>query len=452
MTITVTDRGRVVKLRWRGVPGLAVVGALVLTACAPDDDVARFTDEQQGETGSAEDYSDESEGSADEEEDTETEADDLSAGADDVLVAEVDDPVTFEECEEAEDADDATVTWMDDVIIEEEEIAATVESRVMEVDGEEIEISSSPAIVVPERIGQAGCLIEYDAPGACLPAVEISDSYIPGYRVPGRELQGVELPEGEAFEHLIQEELSAEAEEAEGARQGEVCQLEDEEETTEGGYVSAVYREAIYRSAIYQDAQYMDTQYRSTIYGDGWSASGDNLPGYSVPGTSVSGASIAGDMLEGYQVSDHTERSGEDESVSYTTEGDVLFDSSEYELRSDAESELQAVADDIAERDDDFIIKVEGHTDDVPVDPDQDFSDNDELSELRAESVAQWLTDNAGVDEGDITAEGLGEDHPRADNDTDEGRQLNRRVVITVQPEDYESNLDYELEEGEGED
>ncbi|WP_120005799.1 OmpA family protein [Nesterenkonia muleiensis] len=245
-----------------------------------------------------------------------------------MLAAEVDKPVEFEECEEA------TVTWLDDVVIEEEEVPG-VEAETAEIDGETV---------------------------------------------------WSETPWSESLE---------------------------------GGDSTPTMSLHTYSS----DTMRIDTVRVDT----------ERLDTY---------------RLEGIE---HTERSGEDESVSCTTEGDVLFGSLEFELRSHAEAELEVTADEIAERDDDFIIKVEGHTDDVPVDPDQDFSDNDELSELRAESVAQWLIDNAGVEEDIITAEGLGEDYPRADNDTDEGRQLNRRVVITVQPEDYESSLDYELEEGEGE-
>lgn len=43
---------------------------------------------------------------------------------------------------------------------------------------------------------------------------------------------------------------------------------------------------------------------------------------------------------------------------------------------------------------------------------------------------------------------GRGEDYPRADNSTDEGRQENRRVVITVKPADGgDSEVEYELDD-----
>lgn len=173
---------------------------------------------------------------------------------------------------------------------------------------------------------------------------------------------------------------------------------------------------------------------------------GQRVSSYRINSTRINSARINSDRLNSYRIegSDHTEYSQEDDSISYTTEGDVLFDSDDHQLRSDAETELQTIADDIADRDDDYSIRVEGHTDNLPS---QEYADNDELSEDRAQSVADWLTDNTDVTSGEITAEGMGEDHPRSDNDTDEGRQQNRRVVITVTPDDYEPEIDYETEE-----
>lgn len=152
-------------------------------------------------------------------------------------------------------------------------------------------------------------------------------------------------------------------------------------------------------------------------------------------------------ILEAYQLegAEDTERTDGDDEVSYITEGDVLFDSDEFDLRPDAESELQAIAEDMALRDDDYLIDVEGHTDNLPT---STFADNYELSELRAESVADWLVENTGVDSDAVSTSGLGEDYPRASNDTDEGRQQNRRVVITVKPAEGTSDIDYELEDG----
>src|SRR5699024_12239370 len=114
--------------------------------------------------------------------------------------------------------------------------------------------------------------------------------------------------------------------------------------------------------------------------------------------------------------------------------------------RSDAEAALQAIADDSRRRDDSYTIRVEGHTDDLPS---QEYADNTELSEQRAAAVVEWLQDNTNVSSQDVTPQGMGEDHPRADNNSEDGRQQNRRVVITVIPEDYEPEIDYEVDDSD---
>ena len=427
-------------VRWQ-LPAAVVVSALALSACAPED-AAEF---EEGEPAATEEPAEEPTpwASAESNEDA-----DESRGSSETLVAEVDDPVVFEECEDAEESDETTVTWLEDRVVEEQEIAEPIPAWTEEIDGEEIEFPGAPGIIIPERVGQAGCIIEYDAPGRCLPAVEISGAYIPGYHVSGREIPAVELPDGSEFEELTQDGLSAEPVEIAGDRAEQVCQS-DGNELEEGDAVSPVSRGPISRGPISQGPDSTGPESNGpTSLGESGYISGYSMSGYSASGTSVSGASVSGDSLSGYVLegSEGTERADLDETTSYTTEGDVLFDSDEYELRADAESELQAVADDIVQRDDDYVIEVEGHTDDLPTSV---YDDNHELSELRAESVVDWLIDNAEVDESTISAEGLGEDYPRADNDSDEGRQQNRRVVITIQPEDYDPEVDYELEDPE---
>ena len=67
---------------------------------------------------------------------------------------------------------------------------------------------------------------------------------------------------------------------------------------------------------------------------------------------------------------------------------------------------------------------IEGHTDSTG---DDDY--NQGLSERRANAVRQVLIDQHGVDASRIKAVGYGESQPRADNDTKDGRQQNRRVM-----------------------
>lgn len=419
------------RLLVRTTLGITMISAFALTSCATDER-AIF---QDGKVAASEP--------------TETSKSDNSTDIqhDDVLLAEVDDPIEFERCVAAEDIDGATVEWLDDVVVAAHEVEG-IEDQTIEVDGEEIAVPGVPAIEIPEIVGQAGCIIEYPAPGGCLPAIEISDSYIPGYRIPERTLEAVELPDGTVVEEQTQPALESESQRIEGGYQEQVCQTEPED-ASEGEYVSHVVRPHIHRAHILAPHSTAKTLNRPGVLTDsGDFASFEALPSYQVPSILVGTATMESGFLESYQVegADHTEYSEQDEAVYYTTEGDVLFDSDDHELRSDAESELQAIADDIASRDGEYTITVEGHTDDLPT---QKYADNSELSKQRAESVVSWLQDTTEVAPEDITAEGMGDEHPRASNDTDEGRQENRRVVVTVTPTNYEPKIDFEVEDSE---
>ncbi|HYH99432.1 OmpA/MotB family protein [Hyalangium sp.] len=77
------------------------------------------------------------------------------------------------------------------------------------------------------------------------------------------------------------------------------------------------------------------------------------------------------------------------------------------------------------------IIRVEGHTDDVPTPKDGPFPSNWELSLARAMAVVRALQD-AGVDPTVLSAAGYGPYQPIAPNDSAENRSLNRRIEIVL--------------------
>lgn len=76
--------------------------------------------------------------------------------------------------------------------------------------------------------------------------------------------------------------------------------------------------------------------------------------------------------------------------------------------------------------------QVEGYTDNVPIKSDR-YPSNWELSTARALSVVHLMIEE-GVSPENVSAAGFGEFHPRADNDTPEGRALNRRIEIVMLP------------------
>jgi outer membrane protein OmpA-like peptidoglycan-associated protein len=103
---------------------------------------------------------------------------------------------------------------------------------------------------------------------------------------------------------------------------------------------------------------------------------------------------------------------------------EILFDTGQYALKPAATKALQQLAAVIRSYPG-FPIKIEGHTDSVGK-PDA----NQILSENRAKSVKDWLTENGNVTAACITTQGFGQTKPVASNDTPNGRQQNRRVEV----------------------
>ncbi len=109
----------------------------------------------------------------------------------------------------------------------------------------------------------------------------------------------------------------------------------------------------------------------------------------------------------------------------------LLYRSGSARLKPGAIPLLEAVATIV--KDYDNPIRIEGHTDDVPIHTPM-FLSNWELSAARAASVVHLFTDY-GVDPARMAAVGYGAHRPIADNATEAGRAANRRVVIVLLPE-----------------
>ena len=80
-------------------------------------------------------------------------------------------------------------------------------------------------------------------------------------------------------------------------------------------------------------------------------------------------------------------------------------------------------------------LRVEGHTDDVPIRT-ATFASNWELSTARATRVLQFLIEDGAIDPTRLSAAGYGQYQPRLANDSAEARARNRRVDIVVLPSD----------------
>ncbi len=109
----------------------------------------------------------------------------------------------------------------------------------------------------------------------------------------------------------------------------------------------------------------------------------------------------------------------------------VLFKSGSAHLNPDGKEALTQIAA-VLSQFSDRRFQIEGHTDNMPIKSAR-FPSNWELSTSRALTVIHLLTD-MGVSPENISAAGFGEFHPRADNETEEGRKLNRRIEIIMLP------------------
>jgi outer membrane protein OmpA-like peptidoglycan-associated protein len=123
------------------------------------------------------------------------------------------------------------------------------------------------------------------------------------------------------------------------------------------------------------------------------------------------------------------------EGIQVTFDSGLLFDFDSSELRSQARANLADLAASLEEYPETEVLVV-GHTDSRGSD-----SYNQALSERRAESAKLYLV-RQGIEPSRIEAMGRGEAEPVATNETDGGRQENRRVEVAIfASEDYQERM-----------
>jgi len=116
-----------------------------------------------------------------------------------------------------------------------------------------------------------------------------------------------------------------------------------------------------------------------------------------------------------------------DETLKLSLDSEVSFDFGRADIKPAFEPSLDKLAN-VLLKYNRTVVHVVGHTDSTGSE-----SYNQILSEQRAESVAGYL-ESRGVPYQRLRTEGRGESEPRASNDTEAGRQLNRRVEIYIKP------------------
>ncbi|MCB1441192.1 MAG: OmpA family protein, partial [Nitratireductor sp.] len=121
----------------------------------------------------------------------------------------------------------------------------------------------------------------------------------------------------------------------------------------------------------------------------------------------------------------------------FVFQSEVLFPSGSSDLNPAGQTEMVKLADALiqlqGEIPDDisWVLRVDGHTDNVPVSATSKFADNWELSSARATSVVKYLI-SRGVSPQRLVAAGFGEYQPLDPANTDEARARNRRIELKL--------------------
>ena len=117
---------------------------------------------------------------------------------------------------------------------------------------------------------------------------------------------------------------------------------------------------------------------------------------------------------------------------------EVLFEPGSATLAPAGEAEIANIADILRSIADDipavidWVIRVDGHTDNIPVGSNSRFADNWELSQARALSVVRFMSEDLTIDPSRLAANGFGEFQPLNPLDSPEARAQNRRIELKL--------------------
>ncbi len=120
-----------------------------------------------------------------------------------------------------------------------------------------------------------------------------------------------------------------------------------------------------------------------------------------------------------------------DGKVYISLNNELVFQSGSYKVGPKGKELIIKIAESLKETD--VIIDVEGHTDDIPLKPSGDMTENWDLSVLRATSIVK-IFQSQGLAPERIIASGRGEYQPKINEKTKEARKINRRIEIIISP------------------
>jgi len=121
----------------------------------------------------------------------------------------------------------------------------------------------------------------------------------------------------------------------------------------------------------------------------------------------------------------------------FVFQSEVLFPSGSDQINEEGQDEMKKLADAIIQLEKEippeikWVLRVDGHTDDVPLSGNGRFRDNWQLSSARAIAVVKFLIAN-GVSPNRLVAAGFGQFQPLDPSDTPEARAKNRRIELKL--------------------
>ena len=120
--------------------------------------------------------------------------------------------------------------------------------------------------------------------------------------------------------------------------------------------------------------------------------------------------------------------------IQMTLQNAILFSPGQFELNKNGRRILDIIAPMLNTLDDEQLVRIVGHTDNLPVHAAQQaFVDNWDLSARRAASVVRYLIWAHKLPADMFRIEGHADVEPEASNDTDEGRAKNRRIEMFIE-------------------
>jgi chemotaxis protein MotB len=122
-----------------------------------------------------------------------------------------------------------------------------------------------------------------------------------------------------------------------------------------------------------------------------------------------------------------------DGKVYVSLEEKLLFASGKWDVSKDGNAALKDLAK-VLEKNPDINVLIEGHTDNVPLNSQNQVSDNWDLSVMRATSIVKILLDNGKINPTRLVASGRGEFLPVEPNNSATNKAKNRRTEIILSP------------------